>query len=101
MDKAPTMSRDFFALFKAVSSRNASAMARIGEGLLKNYPALDQGGQVYILSITMLGFLANNEPKAALELWNQYRERIFGNVLPGGTLQAIFAVALDRYKNNS
>lgn len=81
--------RDVLALFDAVGQRDAGKMASIAERLLEqnHNSASDSEFGAYLLAAGMLGYLAQNRPADALQLWSNNRptaekEKQMGLVFP-------------------
>jgi hypothetical protein len=64
--------RAWMTLFKAVSRRDAEAMAALGEGLLARSSDLPQGHRQYLLAVAMTGYLAQGQRDRAAALWSRY-----------------------------
>lgn len=99
--KMPKLSRDLFAFFTFLSTQDNKSMVKRGKVILAQYPNLDLQTQAYLLSVTMLGQLSEKHYKSALQLWQEYRSRIFMHRTPATTTQVIFAYALEHYRQTS
>lgn len=63
--------RDIFALYGAISRRDAPTMATLAEKLLTS-PGLPLTQDRYLLSTAMLGYIADRKPQEAQRLWKTY-----------------------------
>jgi predicted membrane-bound spermidine synthase len=68
----------WMALFKAVSRRDAAAMAALGEGLLARSSDLPSGHRQYLITAAMTGYLALGKDERARALWNRYPDDVEG-----------------------
>jgi hypothetical protein len=65
--------RAWLELYRAVASRNPTAMAQTAETLLEATPALDPSERLYALVAAMLGRLVEHRPELTVQLWERYR----------------------------
>lgn len=88
--------QDVFALLGAVGRREAPAMARFAEKLLKSQGAGDRQEKKYLLASGMLGYLADNKPEKAHHLWKAYAPRVLGSQPPDALLRLLWSHSVYR-----
>jgi predicted membrane-bound spermidine synthase len=71
--------QQWITLVGAIGARDATAMARLSESLLKNDHSIDNKHLGFLLATAMLGNLNNNHAPASLQLWEEYRDEIKRN----------------------
>jgi spermidine synthase len=86
--------RAWIALFKAISRRDAAAMAAGAESLLAVESGLPSGHRQYLIEAGMTGYLAQGERAKAASLWRRYPRDIDGADDP--TLRLLSAHALGK-----
>lgn len=69
--------RDWISLFKAVGKRDAKGMVTDALNLLQKEPNIATGGLRYLVASAMLGSLAQDDNEEALQLWQQYRGKLY------------------------
>ena len=67
---------EFAVMIKAVGERDGRTMAARAENILRRLPQLPPELVEYVLSVGMLGYLAQNNQVAAKALWNDYSPRL-------------------------
>jgi spermidine synthase len=97
---SPTQ-RDIFALLGAVGRREAPAMARIAEKLLKNGEVKHKQEKKYLLASGMLGYLADNKPEQAHQLWRSHASRVLGTEAPDLLLRLLWSHSVHRIRHNT
>ena len=81
------------ALFRAVGRRDSAVMATNAERLLQANSAGGSEQVRYLLSVGMLGYLADGHPKVAQRLWAKYAPRNASGTRTGLLLQLLWAHA--------
>jgi len=85
--------KESMALFRAVGRRDSAVMATNAERLLQANSAGGSEQVRYLLSVGMLGYLADGRPKEAQRLWAKYAPRNALGTRTGLLLQLLWAHA--------
>jgi hypothetical protein len=93
--------RDIFALLGAVGRRDAPAMARIAEKLLTSGEVTHKQEKKYLLASGMLGYLADDRPEQAHQLWKSQAPRALGADTPDLLLRLLWSHSVHRSLNNA
>ncbi len=88
--------QDVFDLLGAVGRREAPAMARLAEKLLKNGEVGNNQEKKYLLASGMLGYLADNKPETAHLLWKTYAPGVLGSQPPDILLRLLWSHSVYR-----
>jgi spermidine synthase len=91
-----TTQQDVFDLLGAVGRREAPAMARLAEKLLKNAEVGNNQEKKYLLASGMLGYLADNKPETAHLLWKTYAPSVLGSQPPDILLRLLWSHSVYR-----
>ncbi len=83
--------QQLFSFFEAVGKRDAAQMSKIGITMLSDTPDLNKKTQAYFLTMTMLGFLADEHYQSAAMAWKKFGPRIYKNEVPTGSIHVILA----------
>ena len=68
----------WFSLYRAVATRDASTIASTAEALM-NDPETARGYRSYLLTAAMLGNVAADRYESAMNLWRRYGEQTYAN----------------------
>jgi len=90
--------KQWLTLFKAISNKNATEMAKTASALLssRNEIAglkLATKKREYLLGAGMLGYLAMGNKAQAQQLWNENKQSIYNNSEPGFAMKLLLAHA--------
>jgi predicted membrane-bound spermidine synthase len=85
--------QEVFALYGAIAQRDATTMAALAEKLLA-HTGMSRESNRYLLSAGMLGYLADDKPQRARQLWNTHADRVLGADAPDLMLRFLLAHSL-------
>jgi spermidine synthase/MFS family permease len=97
--KLHSVQQEVFALFGAIGRREAAEMAILSERLLKNGQP-DRERDKYLLAAGMLGYLTDNKPEKAHDLWKTYAQRVLGSEPPDILLRLLWSHSIHRIQKN-
>ena len=83
----------WIALFKAVGARDAANMASLAEQLLAAPGELTAENRRYLLTAAMTGYLAQDKPAQAAQVWERYAPRLSSDDRSQLVLRLLYAKA--------
>ncbi|MHB1141352.1 MAG: spermidine synthase [Sulfuricaulis sp.] len=87
--------RDVFALFDAIGQRDAPKIASHAEKLLNGGKVPYERG-AYLLATGMLGYLSDDKPDIALQLWRDHSSEVLGTKPPSLLLRLLWSHSVYR-----
>jgi hypothetical protein len=87
--------RDVFALFGAIGRRDAEKMALLSEKLLATGQTHRERDR-YLLAAGMLGYLTDDKPGRAHDLWKAHAQRVLGSQPPDILLRLLWSHSVHR-----
>jgi len=86
--------KEWLSLLKAVSRRDAVAMASAAKALLEKEQDIPQGPMRYLVAAGMLGYLVQGNREEALRLWRDYKSKIYETGQPALLFRLLTATLL-------